>query len=204
MVPFMTLYQTPSMVPYQTPFMVPYRTLFMILYRTSFMTPFMISFMILFMTSFMTFYQTFFMVLYQTSFMSKQRARAMIVLVEWYCRCVCVPSICRREPICSRGLSRLSHRHLTPASALDQLTCLGMRMQPHDSVEIVISGRELLQSSSLSAATARISIVSCWRRVYVKVVDEVGSRFWWNVALVKKDDFEGHLRGSFDRSRPFS
>ena len=72
-------------------------------------------------------------------------------------------------------------------------------MQLHDSVEIVISDRELLQSSSLSAATvtatARISIVSCWRRVYVKVADDVGSRFWWKVALVKKDDFEDHLRG---------
>ncbi len=165
MVPTMALYQTPSMVPYQTPFMVPYRTLFIVPYQT------------FFMASFMT--------LYQTSFMSKQRARAMIVLVEWYCRCVCILSSCRREPICSRGLPRLSHRHLIPASALDQLTCLRMRMQSHDSVEIVISGRELLQSSSLSAATAtaRISIVSCWRRVYVKVADEVGSRFWWEVGF---------------------
>ncbi len=181
----MTPYQTPSMVPYQTPFMVLYRTLFMVLYRTLFMilyrTPFMalfmISFMVPFMTSSMTPYQTPFMILYQTSFMSKQRARAMIVLVEWYCRCVCVSSICRRESICSRGFPRLSHRHLISISVLDQLICLKMRMQSHDSVEIVISGRELLQSSSLSAATARISIVSCWRRVYVKVADEVGSRF---------------------------
>ncbi len=141
MVPSMAPYQTPSMVPYQTPFMVPYRTPFMILYRTSSMTPFMIPFMVPLMAFFMALYQTPFMVLYQTSFMSKQRACAMIVLVEWYCRCVCVPSTCRREPICSRGPPRLSHHHLTPASALDQLTCLGMRMQTHDSVEIVISGR---------------------------------------------------------------
>ncbi len=154
----------------------------MVLYRTPFMALFMIPFMIFSMTSFITLYQTSFMILYQTPFMSKQRARAMIVLVEWYCRCVCVLSTCRRESICSRGLPRLSHRHLISASALDQLICLGMRMQSHDSVEIVISDRELLQSLSLSAATvtatARISIVSCWRRVYVKVVDEVGSRFW--------------------------
>ncbi len=149
---------------------------------------------------------TFFMTLYQTSFMSKQRARAMIVLVEWYCKCVCILSICRRESICSRDLSRLFYHHLISISALDQLICLKMHMQSHDSVEIVISGRKLLQSSSLSAATAtaRISIVSCWRRVYVKVVDEVGSKFWWKVALVKKDDFEGHLRWSFGRFRPFS
>ncbi len=124
--------------------------LFMILYWTFFMT--------LFMIFFMTLYQTFFMIPYQTSFMSKQWARAMIVLVEWYCRCVCVLSTCRRESICSQDLSRLSYHHLIPVSALDQLTCLRMRMQFHDSVEIVISGRELLQSSSLSAATARISL----------------------------------------------
>ncbi len=206
MVPSMALYQTPSIVPYQTPFMVLYRTLFIVPYQTPFMAPFMVPFMVPSMASSIALYQTPFMVPYQTPFMSKQRARAMIVLVEWYCRCVCVLSTCRREPICSRGLPRLSHRHLIPTSALDQLTCLGMRMQPHDSVEIVISGRELLQSSSLSAATAtaRISIVSCWRRVYVKVADEVGSRFWWKVALVKKDDFEGHLRRSFCRFRPFS
>ncbi len=110
--------------------MIFYQTFFMTLFMILFMTLFMIFFIILFMTFFMTFYQTFFMILYQTSFMSKQWACAIIVLVEWYCRCVCILSICRRESICSRDRSRLSHRHLAPASALDQLTCLEMRMQP--------------------------------------------------------------------------
>ncbi len=75
---------------------------------------------------------------------SKQRARAMIVPVEWYCTVDACLSYLVKAPL------RLSHRHLTPASALDQLTYLGMRMQPHDNVNLLIDLKSNLRNYLLN------------------------------------------------------